>query len=169
MMTIRSIKRTAAIVLFVTFFLPLSQCQKKQFKINPDGSIENGVSMRQAVEPDQGVDAAPEYSYNIAAKMFDPGELFSWLMLLSFVWPLLFWVWQMRDKRPRTAIVLNALEPIACIGSGYITWILSYLGDILIWGYLSMASVAVYFLLSCYELAHAVKARLTPPTLRSPS
>lgn len=161
MNTIKKIKRVAAIVLFVTFFLPLSQCQKSHYKIVPQTSAETGETIASRVEEvPLAADTAPEYSYNIAAEMFEPADVFSWLVLLAFTWPLLFWAWQIRDKRSRTGFIMNALEPLACIGSGYITWNLSFLGDILIWGYLSMASVLTYFLSSCYELSFSIKARL---------
>lgn len=156
------IKRVAAIVLFVTFFLPLSKCQKNHYRIVQPTSSESGEKVASRLEEiPPSPDAVPEYSYNTAAGMFEPGDTFSWLILLAFVWPLLFWGWQIRDKRPRIAFIMNVMEPLACIGSGYVTWSLSFLGDILVWGYVSMASVLIYFLASCYELALSIKIRFT--------
>lgn len=160
------IKRISAIVLCITFFLPLSQCQMNKLKMST--TLDTGEQISQAVDNSQpAVDEKPRYSYNIPARMFSPTDLFSWILLLAFVWPLLFWATLHVNTKKKVAGLLNILEPFACLGSAYVAYSLAYLGEILIGGYLALGSVAAYFFSSCYELYGTAKMRIKNDSRRS--
>lgn len=155
-------KRFAAMMLFVTLFLPLSQCQKKTYPYNLQISPETGRAMS-APEPLDSTEAEvpPEYSYNIPAQFISRDDPYSWLIILAFSWPLLLWAYTFMDKRSGSVLAIHLVEPLACLGSGYVSWNIAFMGDILFWGYVSLASVATYFVLSCYELFVFIKHLFT--------
>jgi hypothetical protein len=108
----------------------------------------------------QSSDIQSGSGYNIPYKMFDPADLFSWLLLLAFVWPFPLLLYAHFGKRQRIVNGLKFIEPIACLGSGHMIGIIAVMGDILYGGYLALGSIISYFLASCCDIYHLVKQYL---------
>ena len=134
----RYLKLVGAILLLVSLALPMASCTR--FEDEEGNRVE-------VVDGDPHPEGIKEVvTYNYALENFDPTEISSWAVLLTFVWPIiivgiLFWL-----KRGRIVVVLRILEPLLVIGSFYMVyWISSFLVTRREWGaYLAFLALGVY-------------------------
>jgi hypothetical protein len=155
---LRIIKKTSALLLALSFFLPLSifKCGAKvAVKIEPaivgtDGeTIEKKLSEHTIKSKDK-----PMYvdNYNIPYKGIDPLEPASWILLLTFIWPIPILILNFYGRPAKVISVLKIIEPIACIGTGYVVICISFIfGDPLFAGYMATGAISCYFIVSCFD------------------
>ena len=154
----RIIKTISALLLAVSFFLPLSimKCgpmvavEAEPTIVGPDGETIENILPKQTIKPkDEPIDVD---RYIVPYKGIDLHEPATLLLVITFMWPIpiLFLV---HFGRPAKVIsVFKILEPIGCIGSGYIiVWTSFIFGDPLFAGYMATASIAGYFVVSCFD------------------
>ena len=148
------VKQFSGLVLAITFFLPLSRCEKKIGEVevppapfvNEDSTFVDSHKLTSPIPNDK---LNPDY--NIPYEYFNIKEISSWLIFISFFWPLLFIFYFHFGKRKQLLKVLTMVEPFACIGSGYMVWAISSLGTILLAGFLAFGAILSHFISSCFD------------------
>lgn len=154
MKTTKHVKQIAGLILIITFFLPLSRCQMKKVEVQQAPVAAVGEDCKVIDSPKITQSSPNEESgngYNIPYKMFSAGELLSWLMLLSFFWPVPVLTYFYFVKRKVILTGLTMVEPLVCIGSGYMVLAISTMGDILFAGCLALGAILSFFIASCYD------------------
>ena len=150
---LQRIKLLACLLLMVSFFLPISRCAVKEATVYQPpvliGSEEvKEVTPMHKVNDTKGNNKAV---YHYPYKMLSFDELSCWAIFLSFFWPIpiLFYCWF--GKNLKIIISLKLIEPIACLGAGYVIYSLSFFGEIMYGGYIALASITSYFIASCID------------------
>jgi hypothetical protein len=148
------VKQIAGFILIVTFFLPLSRCEMRKVEVQQAPLAAVGQNSKVIDPPKISPSNSDEESnngYNIPYKMFSAQELLSWLMLLSFFWPVPVLMYFYLGKRKAILTGITVVEPFFCIGAGYMVWAISTLGEILFAGCLALGAIISYFIASCYD------------------
>jgi hypothetical protein len=168
MKTTNNVKKIAGLILILTFFLPLSRCEMKKIEVQQAPAVAVGEDrkvidspkiMRSGANEEMDTSSNKESNkgYNIPFRMFSSSELLSWLMLLSFFWPVPVLTLFHFEKRKIILLGLTVTDPLVCIGSGYLIWAISTLGDILFGGCLALGAILSYFFASCYDNYFLIK------------
>ena len=153
-MKIKVAKQIAGLVLIITFFLPLSRCEMKKVEVQQAPfSVEgkDNIAVNSSKITESSSNEKSDSDKNIPYKMFSAKKLISWLMLLSFFWPIPLLLYFHFGKSKTILAGLTLVEPLACIGSGYMVWAISTFGDILFAGYLALGAILIYFIASCHD------------------
>ncbi len=148
----QNIKIVAATILLITFFLPLSKCTVKK-PVFPVPAVP-GISDQTFDKNIQPKDTKSETqtTYNIPYKDYRISDPYSWIILICFIWPLPVLAYCIYGSRKRIVDFLKFVEPIACLGSGYVVGCISFMGDIMYGGYLAIVSIISYFMVSCHDV-----------------
>ncbi|RKZ73873.1 MAG: hypothetical protein DRQ57_12975 [Gammaproteobacteria bacterium] len=129
------VKKTASITLAVSFFLPLSRCQ---------GTSSDTYAYKQILS----IFEASTFNLNIF--------LFSIIILIAFIWPVLFIFYYSYGHRSKIKSILKAIEPLLCLGTFYVLLIITMSGKLLFGGYVAFLSIMSYFISSLLERSSGV-------------
>jgi hypothetical protein len=127
------IKRLAAIVLVVAFFLPLSQCTVEEQ--NPETrATELKVIVNYAYAHDnwRSLDALATYA--------------------AFLWPLTLVIAGLVWPNLNQKLTIGVLELVFCAGSGFVLFALTFIGTLRYGAYLAGVSIGLYFVTTLVEL-----------------
>ena len=130
----------AAALLLVSLCLPQSSCTRNEW-VGPDGKTVSAVP---SGAPPAAYRQVPVTDYSYALGSFDAGDFGSWLMLVTFTWPVPLLAYQWRGRRKGALRAIRFLELPLIAGSAYIIFFPS-LGRREIGGYLAMVAVGLYF------------------------
>jgi hypothetical protein len=133
------IRRAAALGLFVSFFLPISQCT-----FQPD---ESGI------EEDQVLVLYPYAAYPWPS-------LERVATYAAFLWPIGLTVARKALPAALEKIALPALELLLCLGSAWMLFALTALGEVKYGAYLAVASLAAYSSATLAGVVHAFRRRV---------
>ncbi len=126
-------KRIAAVLLAISFFLPLAKCSAP---VPPAGEVQEKV-----------VEVTYAYSE------YEWPSIEAFLAVLAFSWPLVFAIlWPGKGR-----IRIRITEVMLCAGSGWLVFGLLWLRDLLIGGVVAVIALAVYAIATLYQLVAAVR------------
>jgi hypothetical protein len=139
---LRKIRLGAGIALLCAICMPLSQC----------ANVKAGSSAPPSLESFQFFprDDA-NYDYQYAIKNID----FSWqgaLTVLAFTWPIPCLLLGAKFSESRHSWILNLIEPFLSAGTIYLTWALTFGGDLLYGAYVGFIAAGVIGFTSLYLL-----------------
>lgn len=141
MQLIIAVKRIAAIVLLLAFFLPLSQC-----------------SVMEKQSP--GKASVPSVEVTYAYATYDEEFPTPVLAYVGFLWPLGFSIAGL--LRPplmrRRGAALS--EMVLCVGSGYVLYVLASWGETRYGAYVAATAIGLYFVSASADVAIRVRAAL---------
>ncbi len=148
------IKKIAAILLALCFFLPLSRCEYKYLEQVP-ASDDTRLSESVAVPPDQGT--RQEGKYIVPAKWVDEGDLFGWLTVLAFYWPIIS---VLVSKKFTYGAWYVFLEPLLAVGTLYFVWIYAVgIGRTLPAGYAALAAASTLVFATAFIAVQRLRRR----------
>ncbi|MBZ5636295.1 MAG: hypothetical protein LAO55_24475 [Acidobacteriia bacterium] len=150
-MSIKRIKLGAGVLLVACLALPQYTCSKY---VGPDGKTVISVPTGAAQGAYREV---LERHYPLES--FEVLDIFSWLILLTFVWPLPVLAYHWRGKPAVLKRAVWLAEPILAIGSAYGVWELSSVGTRAIGTYLALAANSVYLCAWVVDLGHKPRQR----------
>ena len=163
------IKQIASILLFITFFLPLSECTKKIVMAETDIVPYDSVTESDYQKDDEVEGTIKEQLSNIESsaivephvpyKLIEIDDYYTWLIPLAFMWPLLVIYLFYSLKRKKFIFWVKIIEPFAALGSAYVILGIVFFGEILFAGYFAIASIVSYFLASCYDLFTILRSK----------
>lgn len=136
------LKRITSILILVTFFLPLAQCQK--FSVPEPAQIQQQTEDREPMQIDE------KNRIIKPSKTFTTSRLESWFSLLTFLWPTLFVLLQNTKSR----ILSNTIVLVGPILCGITIY---YIGQIfrvstpLYGGYIWIISMAIFTIICITE------------------
>jgi hypothetical protein len=131
-------KRIAAIILLVSFFLPLSQCS-----VTPPPRQEHQEVKNEVI-----------YAYSA----YEWPSFGGFAALAAFVWPM--WFAFRKSKSPK--MLLNSLELLLCASTVYMLAALTYLGSWLYGAYLAAVAIGVYLLATFHQIIKRFKTNVQP-------
>jgi hypothetical protein len=132
-----------ALVLF-SLFLPLSRCERKPIVLK-DGKIT-------IVEKNGPV----TFSYHYPRDWFVLTEWQGWLALFTFSWPLMMLLIRWRSRKIREFQATQWVEIILCLGSGYMIWKLSSIGERLSGAYVALSGIGLYLIAAVKDSIRSV-------------
>lgn len=144
----KTIKRIAAIVILVSFFLPLTQCQNFMVPVSelPPEQLEVAKEATNS-----------EYQINMA-KSFEVRNLGSWLLLLAFLWPLLLTLLQEKTKN-NVLKALVIIAPIFCAITIYYIGQILILGRPLYGGYIWFSAMGAFTVICVIEVIQLIRSK----------
>ncbi len=149
--SIEKIRRTLAVVMLATFFLPLTQCTPKK----EPGASGPPAKVQVMVLAD-------------SMKWHEPQE---WAPLALVVWPLPSLALLAFVRRRGVRIATHAIELLACGVAGWFAYsIIALWGEIRYGGVLLLGSQLLYFGFTAYCLLWQIRHQPEPPgTAETPS
>jgi hypothetical protein len=145
------IKLGAGVLLVACLALPQYTCSKY---VGPDGKIVTFVPTGASKGAYREV---LERHYPLES--FEVREIDSWLILLTFVWPLPVLAYRWRGKPAVLKRAVWVAEPILAIGSTFWVWELSSVGTRAAGTYLALAANSVYLCAWVVDLGHRPRQR----------
>lgn len=142
-------KRASALLLFAALFFPLSRCQDAstvRYDVNAPPS--------QQPEPPQGGEV--KYVYHYAWSDFDAADPSDYLALLVFLWPIPVLLTELIARRRWLLLALLWLQPLLCLGAGYVLFARTILEQLWTGGYMAFAALAAYLAASLYALTREI-------------
>jgi hypothetical protein len=133
------IKRIAAVILMVAFFLPLSQCRA------PTPPTNDAQELKM------------EVTYAYSAYQWPGAESFA--AFFAFFWPVMFSFL----GRVKSKLLINSIELLLCVGTGFMLFALTYMGSLLLGAYVAIALLVVYSLAT----ANQIRKRLSGHALQN--
>lgn len=123
------IKQISSILLFITFFLPLSECAKKPVMAEPEivpyDSVEKPVDQKNDEvegtlnEQFSDIESSAIVEPHVPYRMIQIDDYYTWLIPIAFMWPLLVIYLFYNLKRKKLIIWIKIIEPFAILGSAY--------------------------------------------------
>jgi hypothetical protein len=147
---LKKFKFTAAFLLLVSFFLPMSSCSYT-VPLEPGVNESGPVSGKSATERRTVIMYAREY-----IDFREPG---SWLNLLSFTWPLLVITLQFRYNGKRALLLLPSTGMLLSVLSAAVIYAWADVGKPLIGAYVGWCAALALFVIYLAELAAGVKGK----------
>ncbi len=134
-------KRAAALCLLVSLFLPVSQCT---YEPDPEGGIRETrviVSYPYTAYSWPGMQRVATYA--------------------AFLWPTVLMIAGAVSPVARDRSAVAALEVLLCVGSAWMLFLLTALGELRYGAYVAIGSLAVYFSATLAELLNGLRRRFT--------
>lgn len=141
--TLNFLKRLAALCLFVTFFLPLSQCSTQ--KEPPSESSQQTVTTSTTSEV--------KYAYNADRDQ----AMFRAINTFAFIWPLLFTCVILVYRRLDEVFAVQVTNIALCLVSAFCLARLTMFGELLLGGYLAWTSLFIYLFISLTQFFQRVR------------
>ena len=158
------VKRVSALLLFVALFFPLSRCQ--------DASTVHYDVNAPADQQPQTPPSEMKYDYHYAWSNFDAAEPGDYVALLVFLWPIPVLLLELFARRRWLVLTLLWLQPVLCLGAGYVLYMRTFLEQLWTGGYMAFAALAAYLFASLYaltrELILARRRRKDAPAAAGP-
>lgn len=158
-------KRLSALLLLLALFFPLSRCQDSS-TVRYD---VNAPADQQPPPPPGEV----KYNYHYAWSSFDANEPGDYLALLVFLWPIPVLLLELFARRRWLLLTLLWLQPLLCLGAGYVLYMRTFLEQLWTGGYMAFAALAAYLFASLYALTRELilvrrRRRGAPATAKPP-
>lgn len=145
------IKILSAILLVVCLTLPISSCRRY---VNSDGTKIVHY------DPKTYPDAKIWIKYNYPLEYFKVRDIYDWLLLFCFMWPIPVILYRHRGKKRLIKKIIWIVEPLfVIVASGYIYLRASVFARPAIGAYLSLAANGMYGLLWLTELLMKIVRR----------
>lgn len=143
------LKKIGAVLLLVSFFLPLSRCETTgSYPVNEEGYSEE--------IPEE----LKEYDYFYAWEGMRDGEPLAIVLIpLAFLWPIIFLAARGRFKKPKINKGLLFLEPVVAGAGSYFVFMINFLNDLYIGFFVAMVAALLFFLGSVAEIVEFFKKR----------
>jgi len=137
------IKRVAAILLLLAFFLPLSQCTDS--KTNPETkAIEKEVTVTYAYSGFEWSESIGDLAYEAA-------------VCAAFLWPLVLSIASLIRSSLNQKLTIGILELLLCIGSWYMLNVITSFGELRYGAYLAYGSIGLYFITTLVQLVVRIR------------
>jgi hypothetical protein len=131
MNTLSVLKKMAAVIFLVCFFLPLSRCSKHEVEHDPN-------------DPNALIVVGTKYSYMVPVNEIEAKSPSSLFYILPFVWPLPLWLLQKKIEPMWVKVSVGVIEVLSLCSATYciVLWSI-FFGETLIGGYLALICVAI--------------------------
>lgn len=161
-----------ATLLAISFFLPLSRCDRSHSQELAAGVAKDMQTSDSAQSADskQGSKAAPQTEKpkrepdirdTYAFENIRSNSPVTWFIPLAYFWPVLVVVVRRRVKDKALAR-MKYVELAGCLGSGYMLFYMTLLEDnLLIGGWLAVLGISAWGALVCFEIGAALFRRLS--------
>jgi hypothetical protein len=147
-----NIKRVAAVILALCFFLPLSQCEV----IGPTVKEQEPATATTA-KPQETQKSVTNISPAGLFSIRDPG---AWLTVLAFFWPLISVLVSLKYSCGASC---TFFEPLLSVGTLYLTWLyVAELGNTLPAGYVAFAAACSLVYVTAYVLVKFLREGASP-------
>jgi hypothetical protein len=146
------LKTAAAVLLLVCILLPLSSCSKY---VDREG---NPVHLS-ADTGEMPAGAQQVKGYKYVKDFFEVKSLGAWLLVLSFLWPVVVLFYQQRSRRGRVRAIVWGIEPALAAGSCWVIYEFASMGTLETGAYVAFIANGSYAALWLCELIGKVKAR----------
>lgn len=125
------LKKIAAVIFLVCFFLPLSRCSKHEVEHDPN-------------DPDALIVVGTKYSYMAPVNEIEAKSPSSLFYILPFVWPLPLWLLQKKLKPKWVVVLAGVIEVLFLCSTTYciVLWSI-FFGETLVGGYLALLCVSI--------------------------
>ena len=134
-----NIKRILALLIFISFFLPLSQCQ--MIEPNHESGIKDpNITTHKTISKSSIV------TFNFFAS-FKAAEVGSWVALFAFAWPLILVALYILFNN-KVLNYVELFEPLLCTVTIYFIGQVILIGHVLIGGYLWLVGMGGYFIVA---------------------
>lgn len=148
------LKRAGAVLLLISFFLPLSRCDRAEADRYFGTTDET-----------QTVGERHEYDYFYAWEVFDPenADTYNWaakiLVALAFSWPVIFLFvrWKITNRKVNAGIMF--LEPLVAAAGAYIVFIINIFNELYIGYYVATTAMFLYFAGASTEIVQWFRKR----------
>ncbi len=154
---LRKARLTAAIVLLLAAFLPLSECSREA-----DHKVTGPKTLGQHLYPQSTKDVSYQYAYKTAEL-----NTFTVLTIVAFVWPLLFLFFWRRGVTGKKMWVLRIFELLLTAGSIYWINVLTYHSFGATWLYGAYAAVLAVVVFAACGFAEWFRQG-SPPVVEHP-
>lgn len=136
------LKKIGAVLLLVSFFLPLSRCENIRTVKSDDQALTQ-----------EALDDFEKYEYFYAWEGISKEEPLTIIVFpLAFIWPLIFLGLRRRFKTPEMTRNFLVLEPIAALLGAYFVFIISSLNELYIGFFVASGGALLFFLGSVIEI-----------------
>ncbi|MBC3833255.1 hypothetical protein H8K33_17225 [Undibacterium amnicola] len=143
-MKLNLLKRLAALCLFISFFLPLSQCSVQK---DPTQT----PSTQEILTASPSVDVRYAYNADHDTMMFRAVNVF------AFTWPLMLTLVLLVYAKFEHILSVQITAIALCLASAFCLLRLTSFGELLIGGYLAWGSLITYFLVSLTQFLQRVR------------
>lgn len=142
-----TLKKIGAVLLLVSFFLPLSRCEN----IRPLESDDQALTQ-------EAPDDFEKYEYFYAWEGISKDQPLTIIVFpLAFLWPFIFIGLRRRFKTPKITRNFLILEPIAALLGAYFVFIISSLNALYIGFFVATTGALLFFLGSVIEILEFFK------------
>ena len=132
-----TLKRTAAVLILATLFMPLSKCT-----LTP---------------PPEEKHQKPTVTISYAYSGYKWPSLGIVAAVFAFVWPLLFSIFGNVERKALIRITINIVELLLCLGSGFMILMITLGGELLYGAYIAVIAFTTYFVTTLIQLVSFVK------------
>lgn len=143
-MKLNLLKRLAALCLFISFFLPLSQCSVQK-------DTAQTPSTQEILKASPSVDVKYAYNADQDTMVFRAANIF------AFTWPLLFTLVLLVYAKFEQFLSVQVTAIALCFVSAFCLLRLTSFGELLIGGYLAWGSLITYLLISLTQFLQRVR------------
>lgn len=157
MKTGERIKIISSVLLIICLLLPISSCNRY---VDSDG--KRFVNYDSKNHPD----VKRITTYNYPLDKFNPKDIYSWLLLFSFIWPIPILLYRYKGTRDLVKNILWGIEPLFVLGSSWYIYLnASVFATPFIGAYLSILANCAYAIAWLSELLTKIKLSKTIKTL----
>ncbi len=149
--TTENTKRISAVLLLISFFLPLSKCSS--IEIPTGDEIKKQANIKKTRTKWIEIKVKYHYAYD-QLDLSRPGTLF---IILSYIWPVLVLLYHYYGSNRRLKKVLNYIELFLCIASFNLIILLALFDELFIGAYLAMLAISLYFFSTFYEFIKEIQ------------
>jgi hypothetical protein len=142
------LKRIAALCLFISLFLPLSQCTVQKESVSEQAT-------HQLTEQTSASTSVQNIKYAYSADQ--QNMVVNVINVFAFIWPLLFSVIVLIHRQLEQALSVPITVIGLCLLSIFCLLRLSLFGELLVGAYLAWCSILAYFVISLCQFLQRVR------------
>lgn len=142
------LKRLAALCLFISLFLPLSQCTVQKESV-PEQATHQLTEQSNASTSVQEVN----YAYNADQQ----NMVVNVLNVFAFIWPLMFTIIVLIHRQLEQALSVQITVIGLCLLSIFCLLRLSLFGELMVGAYLAWCSILTYFAINLCQFLQRVR------------
>ena len=146
------LKYICAFLLLISLFLPFSSCNQK---LAPDAFRQSKNDPQKPLLIEK---KSPEITY--VYKQLDFAEFEDFLVLLTFIWPVVLTIVQQSFHHQIYKYIFITLALILPVGSAYKIWTIIFFEEPLYGAYVAISSITCYFLITSVEVILNIRTRI---------
>jgi hypothetical protein len=136
MSTKERVKIISAILLVTCLALPISSCSRY---------VDSNGKPIVKYDPKTHVNAKLVIKYNYPLERFNPKDIYNWLLLLCFIWPIPIILYRHKGTKKLIKNIIWSIEPLFALASSCYIWLkASLFAEPCIAAYLSISANGIY-------------------------